>query len=403
MGHHMESQGPKPETSRHGGSPPHDEGDQVGDAYSPLKLEAHPETVRKLRKTETGDLITVHLMPQNLCNQRCSFCSYRLPDNKNSSDFNEQAHLDWHAMMSLLEDFHEMGVKGIEITGGGEPLAYPFITRLLGQLGEMNFQVGLVTNGTLYERLKPGYLHRLLGPRLSWVRVSIDAATSSTYAKMRQATITQFTRAWQAVEDIATYRAEFHPDFKLGVSFVLCNENIGEVYEFVKMAKESGADNVRLSSTFSDQHMDYFRDKEAVDRAVEDSILAKDHFQHFNPSNFHVHNFIPTRLTETDDPYQPYRRCPTKDLLCVVEGSGKVYTCCTFTGSLSGLYGNFTESPGGFKGLWEDHVEYRKKWDSRKECQVSCLYRERNIAMNALIDGHHRQPNPEGIIHGEFI
>ena len=372
---------------------------QAGNAYSTLKLAAHPETLEKLRKTDIGDLITVHLMPQNLCNQRCSFCSYRLPDNKNSEEFDESAHIPWGNMLHLLNDFQDMGVQGIEITGGGEPLAYPAITKLLLWLGCSKMQVGIVTNGTLYNKIGYDGLHAPLGQRLSWVRISIDAATVDTYVKMRKASATQYSQAWHAVEDIAKHRDAFHPDFRLGVSFVLCNENVGEVYDFVKLAKESGADNVRLSSTFSDQHMDYFKDKEAVDRAVTDSGLAQ---VFYGCKDFTVHNFIPTRLAETDHPHQDYRRCPTKDLLCVVEGTGKVYTCCTFTGSLSGLYGKFTEHPQGFRGLWADHSAYRKQWDSREMCKVSCLYRDRNMAMNTLIDGDEAS-SPDGVIHKEFI
>ena len=49
--------------------------------YATDKLGSHPEIVAKLRKGEST-LTSVHLMPQNLCNHSCSFCSYRLPDNK---------------------------------------------------------------------------------------------------------------------------------------------------------------------------------------------------------------------------------------------------------------------------------------------------------------------------------
>ena len=371
---------------------------QVGNAYSTLKLAAHPETLEKMRKTDAGDLITVHLMPQNLCNQSCSFCSYRLPDNKNSKEFDESAHISWDDMEELLEDFGEMGVRGVEITGGGEPLAYPNILPLLGWLGQTKMQVGLVTNGTLFHKIQR-YFVSAIGERLSWVRVSIDAATVDTYVKMRKASAIHFSKAWHAVEDIASHRDEFHPDFRLGVSFVLCNENIGEVYQFVRLAKESGADNVRLSSTFSDQHMAFFKDQKAVEIAYAQSVLAKDDFE---TDGFKVYNLLPTRLKETQEPYQDYRRCPTKDLLCVVEGTGKVYTCCTFTGSLSGLYGKFTEHPQGFRGLWADHSAYRKQWDSREMCKVSCLYRDRNMAMNTLIDGDEAS-SPDGVIHKEFI
>ncbi len=356
--------------------------------YATDKLAAHPDVLRSLRGA--GQLITVHLMPQNVCNQRCSFCSYRMPENKNSEAFDEGKHIPWAAMGRLLDDFKAMGVRGIELTGGGEPLAYPKIAELCGELRRRAFAVSMVTNGTLYQQAGAGVV--AMGDALRWVRVSIDAATAKTYATMRQTPAHGFGKAWAMVQHLAETRSSFHPEFRLGVGFVLSNENLAEVLPFVEMAKDAGADNVRLSLTFSDKHLDYFEDRTALHQAVEDS---RDAAADFTDDTFTVHNLIPKRYWEQEHPAQDYRRCPTKDVLCVVEGEGKVYTCCTFTGSKRGLYGNFMEHPGGFRGLWEENAERRRTWDCRAECPVACLYRDRNLAMNKLID--------EPPIHTEFI
>lgn len=357
----------------------------MSNPYAVNKLVHHPETLRKLRDTGEGNLLSVHLMPQNLCNHRCEFCSYRMPDNKNSEEFNEGVHIPLDKMVQLLHHFSEMGVEGVEITGGGEPLAYPHINELFHSLEEREFAIGLVTNGTLHEKV--------LGfPKMSWARVSIDASTPGTYSRMRKTTENHFTKAWSCVKRLADVREKMHPDFRLGVGFVLSNENIHEVWDFVQMAKHSGADNVRLSLTFADSHLNYFKDQSALEEAVR---ASKDAVDNFSDETFHVHNLIPDRYHEQVHHRQNYKRCPTKDVLCVVEGEGKVYSCCTFTGSKKGLWGNFMEHPRGFKGVWEDAAERRKNWNSRVECQVACLYRDRNLAMNELID------NPP--IHTEFV
>ncbi|MCU7936715.1 MAG: hypothetical protein KZQ99_17880 [Candidatus Thiodiazotropha sp. (ex Dulcina madagascariensis)] len=83
------------------------------------------------------------------------------------------------------------------------------------------------------------------------------------------------------------------------------------------------------------------------------------------------------------------------------DDKGKVYTCCTFTGSFKGLYGNFMEHPGGFRGLWEESGAWRKNLLASEYCDCSCLYRDRNHAMNELIDGI--QEAGPAHIHKEFI
>ena len=361
-------------------------------SYAVDKLASHPIALKQLRETGTAPLISVHLMPQNTCNQRCSFCSYRLPDNKNSSHFNEGVHIPWQDMVGLLADFHMMGVEGIEVTGGGEPLAYPHTKELWTFLNQHGFATALVTNGTLLKDRA-----ELITPKMKWARVSIDASNAKTYAEMRKCPVAHFVKAWEAVAQLRKH-APPDPDFRLGVGFVLCNENINEVYEFVRMARESGADNVRLSVTFSDQNEDFFEDKIAFSRAVEESQRAE---ADFTDETFKVNNLMPARGWEIQHPTQDYKRCPTKDVLCVVEGECKVYTCCTFTGSVHGLYGKFTEHPDGFRGLWDSFREWRRDFRPDQYCQCACLYRDRNLAMNDLIDGD--EVPVADHLHKEFV
>ena len=365
-------------------------------SYAIDKLGSHPGALAAFREGKPPGLITVHLMPQNLCNQRCSFCSYRLPDNKNSARFNEGAHIPWPAMAQLLADFDQMGVQGVEVTGGGEPLAYPMTRQLWEEFSRYRFRTALVSNGTL---LRPELAPVVTAARLSWARISIDAASEEIYAEMRKCPRGHFRKAWAAVRLLREHAPQ-DPDFRLGVGFVLCNENMAEVYDFVRLASESGADNCRLSVTFSDQHEDFFRDKRSLAAAVEESERAVIDFH--RPPAFVVNNLMPKRHWEVQHPAQDYVRCPSKDVLCVVEGECKVYTCCTFTGSVFGLYGKFTEHASGFHGLWDDFSTWRSKFDASKYCQCSCLYRDRNLAMNALIDGIGEPPAHDGV-HREFI
>lgn len=363
------------------------------DGYAVSKLAAHPDVLRELRETGASSrLITVHLMPQNTCNHGCSFCSYRMPGNKNASTFDESKAIPWEAMPRLLDDFAALGVQGVEVTGGGEPLAYPWTVALWSEFARRDFATALVTNGTLLGKLAP-----LVALRLKWARVSIDCATRETYARMRKAPERHFDLAWQAVAELRKW-APRDPEFRLGVGFVLCNENVGEVREFVRMARDHGADNVRLSSTYSDQHLAYFADHDALRRASDESERAA---ADFDAPGFRVHNLIPSRLWETEHPTQDYDRCPTKDVLCVVEGEGNVFTCCTFTGSRKGRQGNVLTHPRGFAGVWEDAAEFRRGIVARDYCRNACLYRDRNLAMNALIDAP-TMPPVQAHVHREF-
>lgn len=367
--------------------------------YSCSKL-ASPEyfeTVEKLASSEfstralTVTPLTIHLFLQNICNHSCAFCSFRLPQNKNSEAFNEGAHIPWDRMQELLEDFDEMNVRGIEVTGGGEPLAYPYTEQVWEEFASYDFATALVTNGTLMKDRAP----LICAGNLRWARVSIDALDRDTYSRMRKCPPGHFDLAWRAVRELRDNQPK-RADFRLGVGFVLCNENAGQVYEFVKRAKDSGADNVRLTVTYSDQHETFFKDRTSVDESIFQARKAKEDFE---DASFSVHNLMVERWRDVVNHHQDYDRCITQEVLCVVEGEGRVYTCCTFTGSNKGMQGIFWEHPGGFKGLWTEKASWRRKLNPRTYCTNSCLYEKRNLEMLKIVESA-RAPKQ---IHTEFI
>jgi len=51
-------------------------------------------------------------------------------------------------LMELAEEFKEIGVKGVVLIGGGEPLAHPKIGDFINYLGENNIAIGITTNGS---------------------------------------------------------------------------------------------------------------------------------------------------------------------------------------------------------------------------------------------------------------
>lgn len=272
-------------------------------------------------------------------------------------------------------------------------MAYPEVDELWERLGHYGFATALVTNGTLVKHRAP----RICSTNLKWVRVSIDAAREQTYSQMRLTPPGHFYKAWEAVRNFKKYAPQ-DPDFRLGVGFVLSNENIDEVYEFVSLAKSNGADNVRLSLTYSDRGEKYFDNIRKVEKALDEAERAKADFE---SAEFKVHNLTRTRWEETLMPFQDYHTCPIAQVLCVVEGEGKVYTCCTFTGSKKGNQGVFWEHPDGFRGLWEEKESFRRKLYPRNYCQNACLYEQRNKAIIKMME----EGAPRGLVtmHQEFI
>jgi hypothetical protein len=98
------------------------------------------------------------------------------------------------------------------------------------------------------------------------------------------------------------------------------------------------------------------------------------------------------RLQEASRPYQDYPYCYVKDLLCVVMGDCRVYTCCTLAATEAGLLGDLREK--GLPAIWRETEAYRRDFDPRERCRTICLYEGRNLAMQRLA---------APCLHGAFI
>jgi len=99
--------------------------------------------------------VHAQILPTNRCNLNCRFCSCRNRD--------RGLELEWPRLERCLVTLRALGCQAITVTGGGEPLLYPYIEDLVNRAKELGLEVGIVTNGTMM-RCWPG--------PVTWCRIS---------------------------------------------------------------------------------------------------------------------------------------------------------------------------------------------------------------------------------------
>lgn len=346
----------------------------MNNIYSNHKIMHHADVLSNLKQGIQTNPIQVHLMPQNKCNHRCEFCSYRLDENKNNQLFDCSSHIPEKIMAQLLSDCNMMGIKAIEITGGGEPLLYPHKELMFQRIIDYGFDYGLVTNGTLLT----DKLAKMAVPKMTWARVSIDAGSAKSYAKIRRVPESHFEKAFNSIRLLRKYAA--NPQFKLGVGFVVNNDNYTEIFDSCKKAKENGADNVRISAIFHPDGMSYF-DEGVIEYAKGLAKLSET----LTDETFKVYNLFDERIHNLEIGRQNYKYCGTKDVLCVIGGDCTVYTCCSLAFNKKGLIGSIKDQT--FKQLWASDEKRKmfEEFDASKICTYGCLYENKNKFMNSLL------------------
>jgi organic radical activating enzyme len=125
----------------------------------PVKL---LRNIKILDAIQNGGIIPpahIQLIPTNRCNLKCSFCSCAGEDRSVEMSFKQ--------MNDIVKMIVPWMTQSVTITGGGEPLLYPYLFDLFARLSHKGIKIGLVTNGLLLHKQSVSLLKKL-----TWCRIS---------------------------------------------------------------------------------------------------------------------------------------------------------------------------------------------------------------------------------------
>lgn len=349
-----------------------------GQPYSVQKIVHHPLALEALRERRHQNPTTIHFMPALACNQHCEFCSY---GHRTATDGEDQRGWKNMALMSdaflprakareLVRDWVAMGVKAVELTGGGEPLIWPFVDEWFQLMAQTSIDVGMVTNGTA---LTAQRAKLFASTNWKWARVSIDAGDREHYRATRRVPGSHWDLAWQGVERLVAARTD-GTEKRVGVGFVVDRQNWTGVYELCKRAAAVGADNVRVAMSFTPQGLSRIP-PEAHESVLDQLAGARSDFE---DEHFKVNALFGERVANISAQVQDYEFCAAKEVLCVVGGDQRVYSCCTLAFNPNGLIGSISDR--SFADMWwaPETLEWLARHDAREACKVPCLYEQRN-------------------------
>lgn len=175
-----------------------------------------------------------------VCNLACVHCPH--PDFVKSPHYGGRF-LDVSINEKMIEEVKTQGkgnVKYIRYTSNGEPLVHPNGYDMIQSAVENSgVPVTLTTNGKIMDERRT---QRLLESGVHLIDISIDAFKPETYAKIRVKGNLDVTR--NNVLRLLKWVNESGKKTKVVVSFVEQPLNKGEVSDFEKFWKDSGADYV---------------------------------------------------------------------------------------------------------------------------------------------------------------
>lgn len=136
------------------------------------KLFWHQEAMNQLRNGKGVPIVT-HIMPTDVCNFRCSFCSVQ---------YREGDALKAEQIQNYLEQLVPLGLKATILSGGGNPLLWKDKEKdfnwLIDYIHGLGLEIGVITNGMPLVDFDGRKAWRTCTPerldKLTWLRISLS-------------------------------------------------------------------------------------------------------------------------------------------------------------------------------------------------------------------------------------
>ena len=177
--------------------------------------------------------IECNLDPYAECNLSCYFCITQRYLRNQRAEVGEMRKLPTEYMYRLVDFIANWGVKGLCISGGGEPSLHQGTWGLPSYATQKGLDVAYVTNGV---RISDELAQNLMCCK--WVTFSVDAGDKRTYLKVKG------KDGFQAVIDNIARVAQLRRIQQSNVALAFCSlilpENVHSLHKACRLARELG-------------------------------------------------------------------------------------------------------------------------------------------------------------------
>ena len=337
------------------------------------KLMFHPHRVTQWLAGENVYPLYVEISPIGSCNQRCTFCALDYVGYPARS-------LDTALLMERLSEMGLLGVKSVMFGGEGEPLLHPDLADTVNHAKRVGLDVAITTNGTLMTE----NLFRQMAASLSWVKVSINAGTATTYAKLHRTSAKQFDAVLGNLAKAVAIRQEIGSTCTIGAQMILLPQNAAEMEMLARQVKEIGIDYL-VVKPYSQHSKSITREYNFFD--CSSYLKSAELLQHLNNEHF---NFVfrANAFRKLDRKNNCFECCLALPFWSYIDSGGGVWGCSSHIGNQQFWFGALGEQ--SFEQIWNGARRSSLMSDmsdgfSLSGCRTNCRMDESNRYLWELI------------------
>lgn len=244
------------------------------------------------------------IYPNYLCNYDCPGCEYALVNRRKKSQ------MDLSRFLTLLDELRDIGVDAVELCGGGEPTIYPNLTDVIMQGRKRGLSFGLLTNGSNLQNKAADVIVR----ELSYVRISLDAATDETYSKVKRPKGADFNSVVANIKNMIHLRNRTKSQLLISIKFLISTLNRHEIRAAFDLAQTLNVDSLQFKALRQSAYSLTTRQQNRVAAEIR-----------------RIKNVYPTlRVLGGVDKITTTRRCWLTPLQTTIDAHGDVFLCCYY-------------------------------------------------------------------------
>ncbi len=301
--------------------------------------------------------VECNLDPVMGCNLDCYFC---ITQNYMKGVKHKKLSLEY--MKELVDFLSDWGVRGLCISGGGEPTLHKGLPELIDYAKD-KMDVAVVTNGTkVIEEFK----------HCRWVALSVDAARRDTYEKIKGRDF--FDLVIDNISDM-TKGADYC--FK----FLILPENQYEIYDACKLAKELGGQDFHARPC--DFERSDIKGSKRLDMDLKAILSQFEQCHELEDDNYHVYT-ITHKFDKDFHVKYDYPECLAAPLLLPVLTDGNGYLCVEHKMEEKYCLGS-CEPPENILSWWgsDKHRQMIKDIVPERDCS-RCIYSSYHNQIKAI-------------------
>lgn len=250
--------------------------------------------------------------------------------------------LDIEQLIEIMNIAKELGIVGVTITGGGEPVLHPHINAFIDYTDSIGIKMGLVSNAIALGRLSPENLNKL-----TWARISFG----------------DFREFDKKFIDNMNHLRKSGKDVDLAFSYVVSKDyDIQKLFKIVEYANANNFTHVRIvPDLYNVEEIDMNQVEMELEPLVDLKLCI---FQ------------------KRTDYTNGLKDCAVSLLKPMIAPDGYIYPCCGVQYSLASSESQRTFPHEMRMGHYKDLPDIEEKYDGSK-C-VKCYYENYNVLLNNL-------------------